>query len=672
MALKLKSDSAGFLIGDPIDIGHAVDHLRGIKNDVAAIRQAVIKGSAGNNRSQGTQPATARIAAAVPAGRQSATGLKSTQAVVVATRGRDSSGRFTSTGAAVNSRNQPSGIVLPLNRAGRFVVAGTDGVANADPTVKAFKEVAEPMQRGYSALFGGGDKKERWFRRIFGELKLFRKEETAYQKAANKALKNIENKKEVGGTATNTSTSIWNKIPVISPMIRGIGRGVGNIGKGILGAGKGLFRRIPILGALLAAGGAISDIYGYESDDSLSSLDKYKGIGKASGGLAGTFGGMFAGAAAGSLAGPIGTVVGGVVGAFLGDQAGQVIGEKFGEWTNDLREADIPGKIIGVWDSAVKIFSDAWRKTKEIGSKAVDIAVEQIDGLNTYIDKNTGINPQELGKAWWDRTNSNLSEALSGVKKGIDWVGDNTTIGKGVKELVRSEGLSRVLRRDDGSLETRQGGSRAWRNNNPGNLRYGNFAKSMGAVGADADGYAVFGDADSGRAARAKLLFESQGGKKLKTNADYGAGLGYQDKTLLQAVAAYVPPEDSNDTAAYQKLVLSAAGGVNKRMGDYSPVERQAILGAFEKREGFRQGSVTVANSAVRLPAATVSAPSGAKPILPMTTSYSEAPPTITPLGTVVQDRPITVNLPSQDVGQDIGDRDIAHIATGGISRRPW
>lgn len=35
-------------------------------------------------------------------------------------------------------------------------------------------------------------------------------------------------------------------------------------------------------------------------------------------------------------------------------------------------------------------------------------------------------------------------------------------------------------------VETRIGGSRSWRNNNPGNLEYGKFAKQHGAIGTDA------------------------------------------------------------------------------------------------------------------------------------------------------------------------------------------
>lgn len=48
-------------------------------------------------------------------------------------------------------------------------------------------------------------------------------------------------------------------------------------------------------------------------------------------------------------------------------------------------------------------------------------------------------------------------------------------------------------------------GSRAWRNNNPGNIEYGGFAKSMGATGTDGR-FAIFPDVATGRNAMISLL----------------------------------------------------------------------------------------------------------------------------------------------------------------------
>ena len=72
---------------------------------------------------------------------------------------------------------------------------------------------------------------------------------------------------------------------------------------------------------------------------------------------------------------------------------------------------------------------------------------------------------------------------------------------------------------------------------------------------------------------------------------DYGKGIGYRDKTLLQMIAAYAPSGENN-TERYQKTILSAVGGRNKKMRDYTADERQAIMQAMRKVEGWKAGQV--------------------------------------------------------------------------------
>lgn len=81
-------------------------------------------------------------------------------------------------------------------------------------------------------------------------------------------------------------------------------------------------------------------------------------------------------------------------------------------------------------------------------------------------------------------------------------------------------------------------GSRAQRNNNPGNLRAG-----AGQIGTDAAGYAIFPDLATGWAA-----FERQ------IRLDAGRGL-----TLAQFIGKYAPPSE-NDTQGYLGFVTSRLG----------------------------------------------------------------------------------------------------------------
>ncbi|WP_333876406.1 hypothetical protein [Methylobacter sp.] len=98
------------------------------------------------------------------------------------------------------------------NRIATAITATTAGAEEADPTIKAFKEVAEPLARGYQIFSGGigggkkkgdgkkddGEKKERWYRRILNSLDKFRREESAFNRVENRILRNIEGNSGAG------------------------------------------------------------------------------------------------------------------------------------------------------------------------------------------------------------------------------------------------------------------------------------------------------------------------------------------------------------------------------------------------------------------------------------------------------------------------------------------
>ena len=75
--------------------------------------------------------------------------------------------------------------------------------------------------------------------------------------------------------------------------------------------------------------------------------------------------------------------------------------------------------------------------------------------------------------------------------------------------------------------------SRAAKNNNPGNIEYGEFARAHGATGSDGR-FAIFPDADAGFAAL-KALFELP---------------DYRNLTIAEALHRYAPSNE-NDTALY-------------------------------------------------------------------------------------------------------------------------
>jgi hypothetical protein len=110
----------------------------------------------------------------------------------------------------------------------------------------------------------------------------------------------------------------------------------------------------------------------------------------------------------------------------------------------------------------------------------------------------------------------------------------------------------------------------------------------MGAIGKDGDGFAIFPSQEQGRKAKESLLFESDAvimGKK------------YKDRTLDDAISTYAPSSE-NDTAQYQKIVRDAAGvSGNTQMKDLSPEQRQRVLAAMKRHEGWKEGKSKYADA---------------------------------------------------------------------------
>ncbi|GAB1368494.1 hypothetical protein MASR1M42_10430 [Azonexus hydrophilus] len=214
--MVVKHDRDGFVLGDPIDLGHALTAWENIREDVRAIRRAITEdgtmpapgqsargpavkafnevvqpmarsaparrnadqvpallrkpatpqtGGAGGNanrRDAQATDATSRAVAAVRAANQVV------QKVVAKPAARDGRGRFVRGGVGGEGRapgapgagggsgedgNGEAGVMRSI--ADRIVGAVKEsgaGMEEADPAVKAFNEVAQPMARGYELM----------------------------------------------------------------------------------------------------------------------------------------------------------------------------------------------------------------------------------------------------------------------------------------------------------------------------------------------------------------------------------------------------------------------------------------------------------------------------------------------------------------------------------------
>lgn len=125
--------------------------------------------------------------------------------------------------------------------------------------------------------------------------------------------------------------------------------------------------------------------------------------------------------------------------------------------------------------------------------------------------------------------------------------------------------------------------SRGVRNNNPGNIVYGQFAKDMGATGSDGR-FAVFPDAQTGLAAMAENLRQ------------YSArGLDTMDKIIRR----WAPPSE-NDTTGYINRAAGMAGVRPGQKLDFNnPAVLSAVMGAITRVEnGYNPYSLDMQRTA--------------------------------------------------------------------------
>src|SRR5689334_6095557 len=107
-------------------------------------------------------------------------------------------------------------------------------------------------------------------------------------------------------------------------------------------------------------------------------------------------------------------------------------------------------------------------------------------------------------------------------------------------------GHTRVYTNDDDSITVLEGGTPAWRNNNPGNINYGENAKLAGAIGQDDDHKrAIFPDYQSGLQGMLNVLTRR-----------------YGKFTIDNMMKEYAPGFENNpaEYAAFLKERVGAAG----------------------------------------------------------------------------------------------------------------
>jgi putative chitinase len=772
----LKSDSQGFLIGEPVDIGRAVDQLRTIRNDVSAIKNALLDApNSGSNDSKNTAidqaakvitPPSPRNLDNKPVGRSATPtrtnsgtktpgtaltapkatvavvrtssinnetssiatpGIKGTTSSIATPKGRDASGRFvgktesdakrdkttgrfTSNGGDDDERRSNGILNNFVDRIATTAMGVTAGAEEADPAIKAFREVAEPMTRGYQTLFGGGGNKEdRWYKKIFKELNLFRKDETAFNKAQNKVLKNIEGKPS-GGDG-DSSVFIGGLLGRIAPMVMMAVAGVG--------------------GALLAGVGAVLGII-------------FSPIGLAIGAAATVAWGLFTENGQ-KFFGEVGAKIlagwDGVVTAFA------PVTESISKGWNTVKDGfdSLISGMASTWDAFTGFLKDKFgidipaifKPVVDVSKKAVEAAKETVnagtDKAVEAVKKSSPKTTEALGNVW-DKAKEGVSKITSHAT-GKTAENKNALINQmadsGITDPKEQAMFMAEMDHESGGF-TKMEESFNYRSADR-LMGISKSARSLGkpaieaamAQGPEAVAEAMYGGRMGNVNKGDAYAFRGRGLTQLTGRDNYAAAgkdlgldlvnnpdLAAHPENAAKIAAWYWKKNNLGDSAKkgdvktnrhgvnggeigladveqkFDKYLVAANNGefnanaTDKKISGVTELASDEQANAYRKQQGKPYLDKVAAINANNMPlyhslaAGPVNSSQtqnafAAAPKVPTftpTPAPAEAPPQVTPLASFNSDRNVTVTMPNADVGRDISDRGIAHIVTGGLS----
>jgi|GEM_PF-4903428 len=332
-------------------------------------------------------------------------------------------------------------------------------------------------------------------------------------------------------------------------------------------------------------------------------------------------------------------------------EGGESLFGTFYDWFDKLID-----KVTGFGDLLKAIFTGDWAKVSEIIARKIQTVVEEAPksikdahqaavGVATDMIENaanffSGDKPKEATpadskglanfaqNAEIPSVKTVANKMTESIKDGLSAVGSiligtahaadtvqqgmqsSTVIGTqgNIKKLVKTVGTTRVYEMEDGSVETRKGGSVSWRNNNQGNMKFefkGSADKSVkskrsreqalldaqkrykGVVDLDQWGNAIFVNEKAGREAKAKLLTST-----------------HKDRSVSEMLRKYALKDYSGtpNYAAYEKAIYDTAKQKgfdiqNKRIGTMSKDELDALIEGMKKHEGFKKGDVQIQKS---------------------------------------------------------------------------
>lgn len=645
--MPLNHDNQGFLIGDPIEIDKAMSALSDIRDDIHAIRTALagkdytIPTPSKLRQTGSDSPSSMPPQIATPRNNRPQSQLTRSLPpisekiakpgkVSAISSNRDNSGRFTGGNSSeVRSGNDrfvdgSQGSNAALREVADKIVSAAgnagSGMEETDPTVKAFNEVAQPAARGYESMMSirnrDEHRKDGWFRKIFTELKLFRKEETVFNKAANSSLKNIEENPASGQSEGGSS---WLRRYIL-PVTMGL------LGSILAGSTKGFVERF--------------------IDANERVMEKY-------------------------IAAPIRSMVESIS-SFI-DGVSNKIDSAWNVFTGFVKDK-IGIDIQGAVDTAKVKISDSANAIKESSAgKAVSNAIESAkeSPAGKFISKTMdGI---ASAKDWVLGQTSKMFESGKGGAGTVSTgKGDFGGASYGTYQLSSKKGALQDFLKSTKYGEQFQGMT-------PGtpefNAKWKEIAKNDPSFG------------DSQHAFIKSTHFDPQMAKLKKSGIDLsGRGAAVQDSIWSTAV------QFGGDSSLIMKALHGKdVSGMSDKdivsaIQDYKLTNNESLFRSSDAnvRQGTANRATAEKNKLIALAEnsiptlassnfgdiKTTSLPTPSSPQMPQPIKLSEAPQIENLIGSLGGSGRNTVvaSAPPADVGQDVRDRGIAHIVTGGLS----
>lgn len=157
------------------------------------------------------------------------------------------------------------------------------------------------------------------------------------------------------------------------------------------------------------------------------------------------------------------------------------------------------------------------------------------------------------------------------------------------------QNLSVAYTDKEGNVTIKQGGNKAWRTNNPGNLSFSSLekAKEAGAIGVweDKEGhkFGIFPSEEAGKRALEEKLQE----RRFSYRKDGSK------RTIANMISEiYAPAADKNDPRGYANFLKNRYGVdvYNKTVEDLDEDERERLIQGIAAREGNKAGELITKN----------------------------------------------------------------------------